>query len=133
MALTGNPDLLAALPPAAPSPSAPCPSRDDATIAATLLTAGADVNAGAHGGVTALHLAADAGDADLVALFIDRGAAIDPMLSLWQATPAHLAAAHGHHHIVTLLQQAGADLTLRDSYGRSVTEIQRTSIPIIFK
>jgi len=116
-----------ATPAASPPPSlpAPGPSRDDEAVAAALLESGADVNARARGGVTALHLAADAGDAGLVTLLLTRGAAVDPLLSLWQATPAHLAVAREHGHIVSLLQQAGADLAARDSYGRSVMEIHR--------
>lgn len=111
------------MPPVAPAAPMPDPSRDDPALATVLLVAGADVDARARGGVTALHLAANAGDAGLVTLLLNRGAVVDPVLSLWHATPAHLAAVRGHDRIVVILQQAGADLSARDSYGRSVAEL----------
>jgi hypothetical protein len=35
------------------------------------------------------------------------------------ATPLHLAAAEGHHHIIEMLLQGGADLRAKDHYGRT--------------
>jgi len=112
-------DALTATPSPAP---APAPSSDDAALATALLDAGADVNARARGGVTALHLAADAGDAGLVSLLLARGAVVDPVLAPWNATPAHLAVVQGHDTVVEMLSRAGADLMARDNYGRAVAD-----------
>ncbi len=71
-----------------------------------MLTAGADLDARARGGVTALHLAAGVGDAALLALLLAHGANVHGRLSPSQSTPADVAAEGGYPHIVTLLQRA---------------------------
>jgi ankyrin repeat protein len=109
--------------PSSPLPGTPVVSRDDPSIAAALIAAGADINARARGGLTALHLAAAIGDVAITMLLLEHGAQVDFTLSLWQATPAHLAAAGGHDAIVTLLRHAGANEDARDSYGRRVSDL----------
>lgn len=60
---------------------------------------------------TAMHHAAQQGNAEAVGALIALGA--DPDSTTINGTsPAHLAAMSGHHHIVTLLEEAGADLDL---------------------
>ena len=116
-------DALFAEPVTAVQQALPHHTRDDLAISAMLLDAGADVNACARSGITPLHLAAAVGDTQLVSLLLAHHAEVDPLLAIWHATPAHIAAAHGHISAVTLLKQAGANMALRDAYGRSVDEL----------
>ncbi|CEM07957.1 unnamed protein product [Vitrella brassicaformis CCMP3155] len=65
-----------------------------------------------------LHLAAKAGSADLVHLFITLGAAIEAREPIGR-TPLHLACEYGHKKAVGCLLHAGANLEARDGLGRT--------------
>ncbi len=84
----------------------------DADLARTLLEAGADVGAGTRiGHYTPLHLASEAGSAEVVDVLLGAGA--DPMARIVGAgspTPLHFAAAAGSERAVEALVAAGADV-----------------------
>ncbi|XP_065141326.1 uncharacterized protein [Paramisgurnus dabryanus] len=65
---------------------------------------------------TALHWAAKHGKADMTTALVEAGADINTKAGY---TPLHIAALHGHRHIVDLLvRKYGAKLNLRDYSGR---------------
>lgn len=61
----------------------------------TLLKQGADVSAGHPDGMTALHYAAERGDAAMVDMLVYAGANVSGVTRLGQYTPLHLAARAG--------------------------------------
>ena len=95
-------------------------------VVIALLDAGADVNAKVTGefseveGFTALHIAANLGNEDVVAVLLGRGAAIDSVseansIGSVAVTPLMLAANKGHAAVVRTLIDAGADVKLKVS------------------
>jgi len=84
-------------------------------IACLLLDAGEDPNrynpVGGHSHSTPLHQAAGAGHADVVRLFVERGARLDMKDVLWHGTPADWAKHAGHIELETYLraQEAGRE------------------------
>ena len=74
-----------------------------------LLRSGADVNAPQGDGLTALHWAADNGDAALAGVLVYAGANLRPLTRNDAYTPMHMAARGGHAGVITLLVEAGAD------------------------
>lgn len=102
--------LLVALAPAE-SPVADAAMRGQTDVVRTLLSAGADVNA-AHGdGMTALHWAAERGDAAIAEMLIYGGASVHGVTRIGQYTPLHLAGRSGSDRVVGLLVDAGADVS----------------------
>ncbi|MGE3276824.1 MAG: ankyrin repeat domain-containing protein [Vicinamibacterales bacterium] len=81
--------------------------QDDIETVRALLAQGADVNAAAPDGATALHWAAYRDDAALVGLLLDAGANAGAANDL-RVTPLHLAAANGNATIVDALITRGA-------------------------
>ncbi len=76
-----------------------------------LLQQGADVNA-AHGdGMSALHWAAERGDAEMVAALVQAGAAGDAVTRIGHYTPLHVASTGGHAKVIERLVEAGADVS----------------------
>jgi len=86
-----------------------------------LIAGGADVNANSTGaaklvgvvrggvaGYTPLHEAAEAGKLEHVRMLLDAGARVDVKTAAGD-TPLRLATTMGHHKVVTLLKQHGAD------------------------
>jgi hypothetical protein len=88
----------------------------DAPAIEFLLDRGADVNAAAQGGKTALHVAAVNGRAEALKLLIERGADINAVGPEGR-TALHLAASSGRVEAIKLLIEGGADLTVSDSNG----------------
>jgi uncharacterized protein len=79
---------------------------------------GADVRATEPDGTTALHYAAHAGDATLVAALL-RARADPDARNEFGATPLQEAAAMGHAEVIRLLLKAGADVESRNPEGQT--------------
>jgi ankyrin repeat protein len=83
-----------------------------------LLKRGADPNAKAEGGMTALMFAAESGDTLLVKLLVLNGA--DPELSyMEETTPLLIAVLNSHFDVAYFLLKKGADPNHKDSYQGS--------------
>ena len=81
----------------------------------TLLQQGADVNGAQGDGMSALHWAADRGDADLTEMLVYAGANPGTVTRIGQYTPLHLAARAGSAAAVTALLKAGAAVDAKTS------------------
>ena len=93
------------------SPVADAAMTGDLASVRTLLADGADVNAPQGDGMTALHWAARAADADLARLLLEAGAEVDAATRIGAYTPLHLASEVGGREVVGLLLEAGAEQT----------------------
>jgi uncharacterized glyoxalase superfamily protein PhnB len=91
-----------------------CASGDVETLTALIdadpALASAANPAAPHGGWTLLHGAAQAGQAEIARLLLERGADPNAREAGDNTTPLHWAAAHGHLDIVRRLLDAGADV-----------------------
>jgi ankyrin repeat protein len=102
---------------AAPSttPVADAAMKGDRGRVRALLKQGADVGA-AHGdGMTALHWAAERGDADLAEMLLYAGANPAAVTRIGQYTPLHLAAKAASVPVVEALLKAGASVSARST------------------
>ena len=93
--------------------------RGDAEAVRSLLRAGADANASAGDGMTALHWAADAGHLEIAKVLMYAGANVDAATRLGNYTPLHLAARQGHGPLVEALLEGGADADATTTSGGS--------------
>src|SRR5258707_393765 len=102
---------------AAPSPSsvADAAMKGDRDAVRALLKQGADVSAAKGDGMTALHFAAERGDAAMTEMLVYAGANVSAVTRIGQYTPLHLAAASGNGEVVALLLDHGADADARES------------------
>ena len=91
------------------SPVADAAMRGDLEQVRELLRSGADVNAPQSDGLTALHWAADNGDAAVARVLIYAGANLGPLTRNDAYTPMHMAARGGHADVIASLLEAGAD------------------------
>ena len=80
--------------------------RGDAEAVRALVQGGADVNAPEGDGMTALHWAAEHGDAELAALLLARGARVTAATRIGRYTPLHVAAKAGNAAVVRALVDA---------------------------
>lgn len=87
--------------------------RSDLETLRTLLRDGADVNEAAGDGMTALHVAAERGDAALAEALIVAGSNVEAGTRIGNYTPLHIASRNGRTGVVTLLVAAGADVEAR--------------------
>ncbi len=107
--------LLVAGPPDAPVADAAM--RGDVPTVRSLLEGGADVNAAQGDGMTALHWAADNGNASLASLLIYAGANLEAATRIGHYTPLHVASRAGHADVVKALLAAGAKVDARSTSG----------------
>ena len=98
-----------------PSPVADAAERGDVAAVKSLLKDGADVNAAQGDGMSALHWAADRGQAELAELLVYAGANTSAQTRIGQYMPLHLAAKSGSAAVAKALLQAGADVNARAS------------------
>ncbi len=97
------------------SPVADAAARGDKVAIRDLLKQGADVNAAQGDGMSALHWAADSGDAELADLLIYGGANTGAVTRIGQYTPLHLAAKSGSPAVATALIKAGAAVNAKSN------------------
>ena len=91
--------------------------KRDASAVRALIRQGADVNAAQGDGMTALHWAAQQGDADLVKMLVAAGARTELTTRNAAYVPLHLAARSGSAAAVTALLDAGANVRAATSSG----------------
>ncbi len=99
------------------SPVADAAMRGDRETVRTLLQQGADVNAARGDGMTALHWAAERGDAEMTAMLVYGGANVEAVTRIGHYTPLHLAARTGRVLVVKTLIAQGADVSARSTTG----------------
>ncbi len=100
--------LLAAIP--AVSPVADAAMSFDIALVRTLLRGGADVNAAQADGMTALHWAAERGDAEMANILTYAGAELEAVTRIGAYTPLHIASQGGHLAVVSALIENGANI-----------------------
>ncbi|MCU1381369.1 MAG: hypothetical protein JWL71_66, partial [Acidobacteria bacterium] len=102
---------------AAPSPSAVADAamKGDRDAVRALLKQGADVSAAKGDGMTALHFAAERGDAAMAEMLVYAGANVAAVTRIGQYTPLHLASRAGNVAVVQALITAGAAVSARTS------------------
>lgn len=83
----------------------------DVERVAALLSDQPDINEATGDGMSALHLAAQAGHVAIVEALLSAGATVDPTTRIGSYTPLHIAATQANDAIVSLLLEAGADAT----------------------
>lgn len=97
------------------APVADAAMRGDHDAVRALLKAGADVSTPHGDGMTALHWAAERGDAELADMLIYAGANVGAVTRIGQYTPLHLASRSGSAPVTAALLKAGADVTARSN------------------
>jgi ankyrin repeat protein len=97
------------------SPVADAAMRGDKSAIRDLLKQGADVNGAQGDGMSALHWAAERGDAELAEMLIYAGANIAAVTRIGQYTPLHLAAKSANAPLTKALLKAGADVNARST------------------
>ncbi|MBZ5557580.1 MAG: ankyrin repeat domain-containing protein [Acidobacteriia bacterium] len=109
--------VTAALLRAAPSlsPVADAAMKGDRDAVRALLKQGADASAGQGDGMTALHWAAERGDAAMIEMLAYAGANAAAVTRVGQYTPLHLASTAGSAPAVAALLKAGADVSAKTS------------------
>ncbi len=83
--------------------------RGEMSTVRTLIAQKANVNAAQGDGMTALHWAADRGDAAMTELLLRAGAKVSATTRIGANTPLHVAARNGRAAVVKALLAAGAD------------------------
>jgi uncharacterized protein len=114
--------LLSGAAQTSPEPLLEAAKAGDVGAVRTLLAGGADPNGMRGDGITALHLAAEAGHLEIAKLLVAGGAAVGAKTRIGAYTPLHLAAESGHAPLVEALLDAGADPKATTS-GSGVTAL----------
>ena len=91
--------------------------RKDGQAVRALVRQGGDVNASQGDGMTALHWAAIASDADLTSLLLYAGANVRATTRIGGYTPLHLASQSGSRPVIDALVGAGAGVDTATSTG----------------
>jgi ankyrin repeat protein len=99
------------------SPVADAAMRGDLAAVRTLLQQRADVTAPQGDGMTALHWAAERGDAEMAAVLLKSGAIVRAETRVGRYTALHLAAKSGNAAIVSALVGAGAEVNAVTTTG----------------
>ena len=118
-ALLGPGRILGGGLPAAPpaTPVADAARRGEAATVRVLLAQGEDA-AAAHGdGMSALHWAAERGDAEMAGALIHAGATVDAVTRVGHYTPLHVASTAGRAEVVGVLLSSGTDATAAAGAG----------------
>src|SRR3954463_7614720 len=97
------------------SPVADAAMKGDRDAVRSLLKQGADVSAAKGDGMTALHFAAERGDAAMAEMLIYAGANVSAVTRIGQYTPLHLASRAGNAAVVQALLTAGATVAAKTS------------------
>jgi ankyrin repeat protein len=113
LALAAALTAVVAAAPGGVSPVADAAMRGDRAAVRALLKQGADANAGRGDGMTALHFAAERGDAELTAMLLYAGANVSAVTRIGQYTPLHLATQSGSAAVVEALLKGGASVSAR--------------------
>jgi ankyrin repeat protein len=95
------------------SPLADAAMKGDKDAVKKLLKDGVDVGVAQGDGMTALHWAAERGDAELAQMLIYAGANVSAVTRIGLYTPLHLAAKSGSAAVVKALIDAGADVNIK--------------------
>ena len=95
------------------SPLADAAMRGDKDAVKKLIKEGADIGVPQGDGMTALHWAADHGDADMAQQLIYAGANVSAVTRIGLYTPLHLAAKAGNPEVVKALIAGGADVNAK--------------------
>src|SRR5207245_821292 len=95
---------------ASSSPAADLAMKGDRDALRDLLKQGADVGAAQGDGMTALHWAAERGDAAMAEMLVYAGANAAAVTRIGQYTPLHLASRSGSAPVAEALLKAGANV-----------------------
>src|SRR6476619_699113 len=95
------------------SPLADAAEKGDKNAVKLLLKQGADVGVAQGDGMTALHWAAERGDAELAQQLLFAGANASAVTRIGLYTPLHLAAKSGSASVVKALIEGGADVNAK--------------------
>ena len=87
--------------------------KGDREALRTLLKQGADVSGAQGDGMSALHYAAERGDAEMTDMLVYAGANVSATTRIGHYTPLHLASQAGSAAVVQALVKAGADVAAR--------------------
>ena len=87
------------------SPLADAAMRGDKAAVSTLIKQGVDVGAAQGDGMTALHWAAERGDAEMAEMLVYAGANVSAVTRIGLYTPLHLAAKAGNAAVAKVLDQ----------------------------
>ena len=95
------------------SPVADFATQGDRDAVRTLLQQGADVNAAQGDGMTALHWAAELGDAEMAEMLVFAGANVEAETRVGHYTPLHIACRNGSVGVAEVLLKAGSNVMAR--------------------
>jgi ankyrin repeat protein len=107
--------LTAALGAQSTSPLADAAMRGDTAAVKSLIKQGVDVGAAQGDGMTALHWAAERGDAELTEVLVFAGANVSAVTRIGLYTPLHLAAKSGNPAVVRVLIKGGAEVNAKSN------------------
>ena len=102
------------------SPLADAAMRGDKTTVSTLIKQSVDVGAAQGDGMTALHWAAERGDAEMAEMLVYAGANVSAVTRIGLYTPLHLAAKAGNAAVTKVLIKGGADVNAKSNPSGSM-------------